>query len=238
MPLSILAVANTALAAIQQGCELYKEYKGTVLKAKDTLNEVKGIATEVVGVWAFIKNKLFSKKPSTPRLLGTPEKAGPTGRRAPQKVPKQLDEASIKLDLVAQLKIFFKCQEQLQQKLAEAEERSLNTDVNKMESALDIEFVMAEVQQMQKQIRETMVYNSPKELGDLYTRVVKRVGVIQEQQELARIEQIRKTREEQWRRDQLIYKIQSRIIWVVVVVIILLETWAIMIALAMAMSLL
>lgn len=232
MPLSILAVANTALAAIQQGCELYKEYKGTVLKAKETLNEVKGIATEVVGVWAFIKNKLFPKKPSTLKPVEQSTK------RAPRKVPKEIDEASIKMDLVTQLKIFFKCQEQLQQKLAEAEARSLNTDVNKMESALDIEFVMAEVQQMQKQIRETMVYNSPKELGDLYTRVVKRVGVIQEQQELARIEQIRKTREEQWRRDQLIYKIQSRIIWVVVVVIILLETWAIMIALAMAMSLL
>jgi hypothetical protein len=229
MPLSILAVANTALAAIQQGCELYKEYKGTVLQAKETFDEV---ATEVVSIWGFLKNKLFTKKPSTPRLLGVPEKAGPTGRRAPQKV--QLDEASIKLDLVAQLKIFFKCQEQLQQKLREAEERSLNTNVNKMESALDIEFVMAEVQQMQKQIRETMVYNSPKELGDLYTRVVKRVGVIQEQQELARIEQTRKLREEKWRRDQLMYKIQSRVIWVVVTILILLETWAIMTALAMA----
>ena len=228
MPLSILAVANTALAAIQQGCELYKEYKGTVLKAKETFDELKGITTEVVGVWGFLKNKLFSKKEvskKTPISVKT------------KKAPKELDEAAIKLDLVAQLKVFFKCQEQLQQKLAEAEQRSLNTDVNKMESALDIEFVMAEVQQMQKQIRETMVYNSPKELGDLYTRVVKRVGVIQEQQELARIEQTRKTREEQWRRDLLMYKIQSRVIWVVVTILILLETWAIMTALAMAISL-
>lgn len=228
MPLSILAVANTALAAIQQGCELYKEYKGTVLKAKETFDELKGITTEVVGVWGFLKNKLFSKK-EVPKKIPLSVKT--------KKAPKELDEAAIKLDLVAQLKVFFKCQEQLQQKLAEAEQRSLNTDVNKMESALDIEFVMAEVQQMQKQIRETMVYNSPKELGDLYTRVVKRVGVIQEQQELARIEQTRKTREEQWRRDLLMYKIQSRVIWVVVTILILLETWAIMTALAMAISL-
>jgi len=225
MPLSILAVANTALAAIQQGCELYKEYKGTVLQAKETFDEV---ATEVVSVWGFLKNKLFTKK-DVPKKTPIPVKT--------KKAPKELDEAAIKLDLVAQLKIFFKCQEQLQQKLAEAEERSLNADVNKMESALDIEFVMAEVQEMQKQIRETMVYNSPKELGDLYTRVVKRVGVIQEQQELARIEQTRKLREEQWRRDLLMYKIQSRVIWVVVTILILLETWAIMTALAMAISL-
>jgi hypothetical protein len=137
MPLSILAVANTALAAIQQGCELYKEYKGTVLQAKETFDEV---ATEVVSVWGFLKNKLFTKK-DVPKKTPIPVKT--------KKAPKELDEAAIKLDLVAQLKIFFKCQEQLQQKLAEAEERSLNADVNKMESALDIEFVMAEVQEMQ-----------------------------------------------------------------------------------------
>ena len=99
MPLSILAVANTALAAIQQGCELYKEYKGTVLKAKETFDELKGITTEVVGVWGFLKNKLFSKKEvskKTPISVKT------------KKAPKELDEAAIKLDLVAQLKVFFK----------------------------------------------------------------------------------------------------------------------------------
>lgn len=202
--MTILAVANTALAAIQQGCELYKEYKGTVLKAKETFNEVKGIATEVVGVWGFIKSKLFPK-PSTPTL---PDVKKSDDRGTPQRVPKkkqtqEWDEASIKIELVQQLKIFFKCQEQLQQKLAEAELRSLSSDVNMMESALDIEYVMVEIQQMQKQIRETMVYNSPPELGDLYTRVVKRIGTIQEQQELARREALIKARTEEWQQEQI-----------------------------------
>lgn len=234
--MTILAVANTALAAIQQGCELYKEYKGTVLKAKETFDEVKGIATEVVGVWGFIKGKLFPKKPSPPRMLGVPDNAGSLDRRAPRKVPKEWDEASIKIELVKQLKIFFKCQEQLQQKLAEAEERSLNTDVNTMESALDIEYVMVEIQQMQKQIRETMVYNSPKELGDLYTRVVKRIGTIQEQQELARREALIKTRTEKCRRDQRISRIQSRIIWAITIPLLALEVWLILLAVMMALS--
>lgn len=46
MPLAILAAANAAVSAIQQGCELYKEYKGTVLKAKKTYDEVQAISKE------------------------------------------------------------------------------------------------------------------------------------------------------------------------------------------------
>jgi aspartate oxidase len=95
---------------------------------------------------------------------------------------------------------------------------------------------MSKVQELQKQIRETMVYNSPKELGDLYTRVVNRVGIIQEQQELARLARIKKAREEQWRREQLIYQAQSRVIWVVATLIVAGETWAILIAVMKALS--
>jgi len=54
MPLLILAGALKAVEAIQQGCELYKEYKGTVLKAKKTFDEVKGIATEVSGQYRYM----------------------------------------------------------------------------------------------------------------------------------------------------------------------------------------
>ena len=64
MPLLILAGALKAVEAIQQGCELYKEYKGTVLKAKATFDEVKGIAAEVTqvstSIWGFIKDRFFS----------------------------------------------------------------------------------------------------------------------------------------------------------------------------------
>ena len=41
MPLAILAAANAAVSAIQQDCELYKEYKGTVLKPKRLIMKCK-----------------------------------------------------------------------------------------------------------------------------------------------------------------------------------------------------
>jgi hypothetical protein len=231
MPLTILAAANAAVAAIQQGCELYKEYKGTVLKAKAAIDEVKGIVGEVsgasTGIWAFLKSKFFSSEPEKEVI---PEVVVPAKKVKKRPVFEEHDEASITADLIKNLKIFFKCLEELQNKVAEAKEKSLNVDNNTLESALDIEFAMSQAQELQKQIRETMVYNSPKELGDLYTKVVNRVGVIQEQQELARIARVKKTREEQWRRDQLLHQAQSRVIWVVTALLIIGETWLILLA--------
>ena len=245
MPLAILAAANAAVSAIQQGCELYKEYKGTVLKAKETFDEVKGIVTEVSGVsqglWGFLKAKLFPgktiKPPEEIKLdEPIPQPSGVKQVKKSKKVRVEHDEISITTDLIKNLKIFFKCLEELQKKVEEAEEKSLDVNNNTLESALDLEYAMSKVQELQKQIRETMVYNSPKELGDLYTRVVNRVGIIQEQQELARLARIKKAREEQWRREQLIYQAQSRVIWVVATLIIAGETWAILLAVMKALS--
>jgi vacuolar-type H+-ATPase subunit I/STV1 len=235
MPLTILAAANAAVAAIQQGCELYKEYKGTVLKAKAAIDEVKGIVGEVsetsTGIWSFLKSKLTSSGlfPSSAPTAPPMQETAPV-KKAKKRIIEEHDEASITADLIKNLKIFFKCLEELQNKVAEAKEKSLNVDNNTLESALDIEFAMSQAQELQKQIRETMVYNSPKELGDLYTKVVNRVGVIQEQQELARIARVKKTREEQWRRDQLLHQAQSRVIWVVTALLIIGETWLILLA--------
>lgn len=231
MPLTILAAANAAVAAIQQGCELYKEYKGTVLQAKATFDEVKGIVGEVsgasTGIWAFLKSKFFSSEPEKEAI---PDVVVPAKKVKKRQILEEHDEASITADLIKNLKIFFKCLEELQNKVAEAKEKSLNVDNNTLESALDIEFAMSQAQELQKQIRETMVYNSPKELGDLYTKVVNRVGVIQEQQELARLARIKKTRTEQWRREQLVHQTQSRAIWIVTAILIIVETWAILLA--------
>jgi hypothetical protein len=236
MPLTILAAANAAVAAIQQGCELYKEYKGTVLEAKAAFDEVKGIAGEVsetsTGIWSFLASKFFSKPKEVVPEVVTPVKKN----KKKVIIEEQHDEASITVDLIKNLKIFFKCLEDLQNKVAEAEEKSLDVNNNTLESALDIEFAMSQAQELQKQIRETMVYNSPKELGDLYTRVVNRVGVIQEQQELARLARIKKARTEKWRREQLVHQTQSRVIWVVTALLIMVETWLIILAVMKGLS--
>jgi hypothetical protein len=236
MPLAILAAANAAVSAIQQGCELYKEYKGTVMKAKKTFDEVKGISKEVTSVWKFIWNKLFpSKKKQQPKVvdlaLDKIDKIPTAERKTPDYT--QVDELSITIELINQLKIFFGCMSQLQAKLAESEAKSMESQGYEelMSSAIDIEYAMIEIQKLQVTIRETMVYQSPQELGDLYTKVVKRVGVIQEQQEMARIEQNKKAAYTRWLREQFQNQIKLELVTVFLVVVFLAELWALWISL-------
>lgn len=237
MPLAILAAANAAVSAIQQGCELYKEYKGTVMKAKKTFDEVKGISKEVTSIWKFIWNKIFSKqKKELPKIADLALASLPTKVEKKKKATEeyqQIDELSIVIELIAQLKIFFSCMSQLRAKLAEAETKSMSSQGYEelMSSAIDIEYAMIEIEKLQKTIRETMVYQSPPELGDLYTKVVKRVGVIQELQELAEIEKRKKAADERWLREQLQNQVKLELVTVFLVIVFLAEIWAIWIKL-------
>lgn len=234
MPLAILAAANAAVKAIQQGCDLYKEYKGTVLEAKKTLDTAVGIAKEVSGasrgLWSFLKGKMFGEeKPLVQVETKAPEKKA-------KKAEIERDELTITLDIIAQLKVFFSCLSQLKQKLAEAELHSLDakSDEELLNSSVDIEYAMTEVEKLQKQIRETMVYQIGGDLGDLYTKVVKRVGIIQEQQEAARLVALRKKKEEQWLRSKRAAKRHKRMAIAAITILVVAETWGLMAAIVIA----
>lgn len=234
MPLAILAAANAAVKAIQQGCELYQEYKGTVLEAKKTLDTAVGIAKEVSGAsrgfWSFLKGKLFGEE----EAVVVKQETRPEPKK--KKPPIEQDELSITLDIIAQLKVFFSCMTQLKQKLADAELHSLDakSDAELLSSSVDIEYAMTEVAKLQKQIRETMVYQIGGDLGDLYTKVVKRVGIIQEQQEAARLTALRKKKEEQVLKQQLEAKRHKRMAIAAIIILIVAETWGLMAAIVIA----
>jgi hypothetical protein len=233
MPLAILAAANAAVKAIQQGCELYQEYKGTVLEAKKTLDTAVGIAKEVSGAsrgfWGFLKGKMFGEEEPVVQIQAKPPEKK-------KKAPIERDELTITLDIIAQLKVFFSCLTQLKQKLADAEIHSLDakSDEELLNSSVDIEYAMTEVAKLQKQIRETMVYQIGGDLGDLYTKVVKRVGIIQEQQEAARLVALRKKKEEQALKAKQAAKRHKRLAIAAITTLIVAETWGLMAAIVIA----
>lgn len=237
MPLTILAAASGALKAIQQGCELYKEFKDVVAEAKETYDEVSGEVEEVIGIWSFIKSKLFPPSPDDTinKPLVTRDDTINSVAVSIQKKPKVQNtvahsEIEVTKNLLDNLKIFFNCQTQLQAKVQEAEEASLDESKNAMDSALDIEYALTEVEKMQKQIRETMVYQSPPELGALYSKVVARMGIIKEQQLLARREALIKARREAWQREQQAHQVTDSLVITLVALVLLAEIWAILIA--------
>lgn len=239
MPLIILAGALKAVEAIQQGCELYKEYKGVVLKAKETFDEAKEHVDEVLGLWEFIKSKLFptSKEPDKPVVTETPTKTQQkvtqrvTNRRVPQ------SEQEIKNDLIKNLKVFFKAMIAIDKKIAEQQLR-IDTQYIEPDELLDVslDLVVAkkEMEKAQKELREVMVYQSPPELGALYSDVIEMFGIVQEKQEITHLLTIKRRKEEVLKKTKLVNKIRKRIALVVVMAILVLEIWGLTAAILLA----
>lgn len=117
-------------------------------------------------------------------------------------------------DVVKQLTEFFRLQEKLAAHIREEEERSQNVydpDANLMESALNRVMAMDQMAALEVTIRETMVYQSPPEMGALYSKVFEMRDVIQEEQEKARLAEEARERYKRWRQHQRKGKLQLRI---------------------------
>jgi len=239
MPLIILAGALKAVEAIQQGCELYKEYKGVVLKAKETFDEAKEHVDEVLGLWEFIKSKLFpSKEPPkavTPETTSKTTDAPSTKKKVQARVPQS--EQEIKNDLIKNLKVFFKAMIAIDKKIAEQQLR-IDTQYIEPDELLDVslDLVVAkkEMEKAQKELREVMVYQSPPELGALYSDVIEMFGIVQEKQEITHLLTIKRRKEEVFKKTKLVNKIRKRIALVVVMAILVLEIWGLTAAILLA----
>jgi hypothetical protein len=242
MPLIILAGALKAVEAIQQGCELYKEYKGVVLKAKETFDEAKEHVEEVLGLWEFVKSKLFpSKEPPKPTVstttTTTTATAAPTVKKRPPPKAIQHSEQDIKADLIKNLKIFFKAMIAMKKKITDQQLR-IDTEFIEPDELLDISLdhvvAMKEMEKLQKEIREIMVYQSPPELGALYSDVVEMFGIVQEKQEITHLLSVKARKEEVLKKHRLIAKVRKRIALVVVMFILVLEIWGLIAAILLA----
>jgi hypothetical protein len=239
MPLILLAGALKAVEAIQQGCELYKEYKGVVLKAKETFDEAKEHVEEVVGLWQFIKNKIFpSPEPPSPVVKeATPQKVTQTATKRSVPPVQQHSEQDIKADIIKNLKIFFKALIAIDKKIAEQQLRIDTQFIEPdelLEVSLDLVVAKKEMEKAQKQLRETMVYQSPAELGSLYSDVIEMYGIVQEKQEVTHLLTVKRRKEEWQRKNNLLSKVRQRIAWVIVVALIVVEIWALIIAIVLA----
>lgn len=245
MPLIILAGALKAVEAIQQGCELYKEYKGVVLQAKETFDEAKEQVEEVLGLWEFIKSKLFSagyeanKPPDIRKIDNAPPPKVETEKtkKAPRVTQESHSEQDIKADLIKNLKIFFKAMIAMKKKIADQQLR-IDTQYIEPDELLDISLdhvvAMKEMEKLQKEIREIMVYQSPPELGALYTDVVNMFGIVQEKQEITHLLSVKARKNEVLKKQRLLAKIRKRIAWVVVMALIVLEIWGLTAAILLA----
>jgi hypothetical protein len=166
---------------IQAGCDIYKQAKEQFVSIKRTADEVVAIGKEVKGIWGTLLG-FFGSKPK-------PQVAKPVGK-AKKSDFVAVDETQVKAEIVKNLTEFFKLQEQLEAHIRDSEEKARTVvfadDVNLMEEALNRVLAQQEMERLVVQIRECMVYQSPPEMGALYSEVFSMRDIIAAEQAKAR----------------------------------------------------
>ena len=201
---------------IQAGCDLYKQAKESFVEIRNTANEVVAIGKEVKGFWGSLF-KLFGGSPK-PEATKSVAKAKRSDYVA-------VDETQVKADIVKNLSEFFKLQEQLEAHIRESEEKARTVvfadDVNLMEEALNRVLAQQEMERLVVQIRECMVYQSPPEMGALYSEVFSMRDIIAAEQEKAR----KKRDAESWLRKERERLLAEKQAYLLVAFLFLLYLW-------------
>ena len=165
------------------------------MEVKATVDEAIGAGKEIYGFWGKLA-KLFGGAP-------TPAAPKPVAKKKDKYIA--VDETQVMVGVVKNLTEFFRIQEQLAAHIREEEEKSRNVyepDQNQMEAALKRVMAMDQMAALEVTIRETMVYQSPPEMGALYSKVFEMRDVIAAEQEAARLAQEQKERRMTWQRHQ------------------------------------
>jgi hypothetical protein len=218
-PISICLLAAGLVKNIQAGCDLYKQAKESFVEIKRTADEVVAIGKEVKGIWGTLVG-FFGGKPKA-------QVAKPAGKSKKSDYV-AVDETQVKVDIVKNLTEFFKLQEQLAAHIREEEEKSKNVydpDQNLMESALKRVMAQQEMDSLVVQIRECMVYQSPPEMGALYSEVFSMREKIEEEQTQARLKEEAKKRQELWQRKEEERNFQLKLAYLAATTIFLLYLW-------------
>ena len=177
------------------------------------------IGKELGGFWSQLR-KFFVGSPK-------PQVAKPVAK-SKKSAYVSVDETQVKIDIVKHLTEFFKLQEQLATHIREEEEKSLTVydpDQNHMEAALKRVMAQQEMDALVVQIRECMVYQSPPEMGALYSEVFSMKDKIEKEQTQARLKQEAVKRQERWLRKEEERNLQAKLGAVVATSIFLLYLW-------------
>ena len=177
------------------------------------------IGKELGGFWSQLR-KFFGAKPK-------PQVARPVAK-SKKSAYVSVDETQVKIDIVKHLTEFFKLQEQLATHIREEEEKSLTVydpDQNHMEAALKRVMAQQEMDALVVQIRECMVYQSPPEMGALYSEVFSMKDKIEEEQTQARLQEESKKRQMQWQQREKERNFRLKLGYLTVTSIFLLYLW-------------
>ena len=175
-PLTLFALANGAVSAVKAGCKLYKDIKGAAGEVKEVLKDLDSQF-----------HKLYDGKPIPPEA-----------KRQLKEEKARIIELNKKAESGEHQGIYAEIGDHLgtyydnfykYMAVFEEEEKRAKTEVYTGESslgkrALQRVLMRKQLQQMEVELRELMVYQSPSELGALYTEVEQMMKQIGKEQKI------------------------------------------------------
>jgi len=153
-PLTLLAAANAAVAAVKKGCQLYKDIKGAAGEVKDVLDDLKSQFGKI-------------KAPTNAQKIQYNEEV----QRVQEIAKADPNDVFIQIgnDLGALMDEYDKIGKVFIQQEAEAQQVYTGTESIGKRALMRV-IIRSRLDAMVAELRETMVYKAPKELGDLWTK--------------------------------------------------------------------
>lgn len=228
----MVALASGALKFIKDSCEMYKEGRQLVT---ETINEVQGVAKDVknvkksaTGIFGFFA-EVFGRKEETNEVQPQENKTVKPKRKQP---PPEFDENLIFTQVADALTKFFQAYNGLKNYVKEQEELALTVgDDEGQDIAIKLVIANLQMEKLNTELSDYMVYSVPHELKDLYTRVNSTIGDIATKQALARREKLLAKRRAEWQRRQKADLIKTRALVITATLLMIAWTWGMMISL-------
>lgn len=162
-PITLFALANGAVSAVKAGCKLYKDIKGAAGEVRDVLKDLDSQF-----------HKMYEGKPVPPEA----KKQLQEEKARVVELNKKANEGQhtgiyteIGEHLGTYYDNFYKCMAVFEEEERRAKTEVYTGDASLGKRALQRVLMKKQLEQMSIELRELMVYQSPKELGALYTDV-------------------------------------------------------------------
>jgi len=192
-PITLFALANGAVSAVKAGCKLYKDIKGAAGEVKEVLKDLDDQFSKlhppekpptVAQKNAFIeeKNRVIelNKKANANEHTGIYTEIG-------EKLGEYYDN-------------FYKCLAIFEEEEKRAKTEVYHGDASLGKRALQRVLMRKQLEQMSVELRELMVYQSPPELGALYTEVEEMMKQMGKEQKVLIANQMQKEAVQERRR--------------------------------------
>lgn len=227
-------MAQSAVSAIRAGCQMLSEGKAEIGKFKKQVEggiaDAKAIYGEVVGIWDWVQSLFGGKskvEPSAPVVAAStpPKQVASKNKREPEpELSYEEFQARAVHEICENLKVYFEAIRHLKAHCRELEEEALTTE-KVADSAIDRIEMQWQMKELNKQLKQAMIYGTPEELGlgSMYKEFLLKYNEILEEQEVARELKRKKERDNAWQQEHRKEILTAKLVYAVALVMGMLE---------------